>query len=154
MATKKKAARPAAPVSILKEARTREHEADRAIARLKSSVDGGVSKASRRLDAARRRKRVLGRKKTTLGKRIRSLQALLKQRNNATNRKALAAAEAERKEVIMLQQAADKEIALMREELPALKLMQAENAAVGKGSQKARRDWRRRAAKKARRKRR
>jgi chromosome segregation ATPase len=152
MAAKKKTAA-TAPASILKGVQALENDAERIVARLKSAVESGASKASRRLTTARKRKRGFGRKKSTLAKRIGRLRDQVRAHNVAANRRALEAAETERRQLLSDISVIDKEIALMREESAVLKEMLGEHQAVGKATQKARRDLARRKAKKARRKR-
>lgn len=152
MAAKKKTAA-SGPVSILKDVKSLEKDAERIIGRLKQAVESGASKAARRLSAARKRKRSLGRKKTTMAKRISRLREQVKTHNVLANRRALEAAENERRELLADVSVVDKEIALMRDEAAELKRLLGEHQTIGKATQKARRDLARRKAKKARRKR-
>lgn len=150
--TAKKTASASSP-SILKEAQLAEKDATKAVAKSKTLLDRGTLKMSRAIDAARRKKRALSKRRISTNAAAQRLTARLKKKSTASTRRELKRT-VEAKSALAAEVAAvEKELNTLREQYAEMKLMKAESDAVGKAALKARKAFKKKVAKSARRRR-
>lgn len=139
------------PPSILKEALLAQKNATKAVATSKTLLDKGTVKLARAIVAARRKKRALSKRRVSTNAAAQRLTARLKKKSTASTirelKRTVEAKSALAAEVTALGQ----ELKTLGEQYAAMKLMKTESDMVGKAALKARKAFKKKVAKKARR---